>query len=101
MEQPDPPTALFSSQNLITIGVVRALVDLGLHGTTALEGFDDVLLAEAVRPGLTVLAQDPVGLGRAGAERLFARLDGDESPTSETVLPVRLIERGSGEIVGP
>jgi LacI family transcriptional regulator len=98
MKAPDPPTALFSSQNLITIGVVRALVDLGLHGTTAFVGFDDVMLAEAVRPGLTVLAQDPVGLGRTGAERLFARLDGDESPTSEVVLPVRLIERGSGEI---
>src|SRR3954471_15296710 len=78
-EAPDRPTALFSSQNLITIGVVRAWVELGLHGTTAFVGFDDVLLAEAVQPPLTVLAQDPVGLGRAGAERLFARLEGDES----------------------
>jgi LacI family transcriptional regulator len=98
LEEGDPPTALFSSQNLITIGVVRALVDLGLQGTTAFVGFDDVLLAESLQPGLTVLAQDPVGLGRAGAERLFARLDGDESPASEVVLGVKLIERGSGEI---
>jgi LacI family transcriptional regulator len=101
LEGPDPPTALFSSQNLITIGVVRALVELGLHGTTAFVGFDDVLLAEAVQPPLTVLAQDPVGLGRAGAEKLFARLDGDESEASQTMLPVRLIERGSGEIAAP
>jgi LacI family transcriptional regulator len=99
MEAGDPPTALFSSQNLITIGVVRALVDLGLQHSTAFVGFDDVLLAESLQPALTVLAQDPVGLGRAGAERLFARLDGDESPTSEIVLGVKLIERGSGEIV--
>jgi LacI family transcriptional regulator, galactose operon repressor len=101
LEGADPPTALFSSQNLITVGVVRALVDLGRHGTTAFVGFDDVLLAEAVQPGLTVLGQDPVGLGRAAAERLFARLDGDDSPVSELVLPVRLIERGSGEIPAP
>src|SRR5262249_55015629 len=96
MESDEPPTALFSSQNLITTGVVRALVDLGLHRTTAFVGFDDVLLAESLQPGLTVLAQDPVGLGRAAAERLFARLDAAEWPPSGGVLPVRASERGWG-----
>jgi LacI family transcriptional regulator len=95
---PEPPTALFSSQNLITIGAVRALVELGLHGRIALVGFDDVPLSDAVRPGLTVVAQDPGALGRAAAERLFARMDGDSSRAREVVLPVSLIERGSGEI---
>jgi LacI family transcriptional regulator len=94
----EPPTALFSSQNLITIGAVRALVELGLHGRIAVVGFDDVPLSDAVRPALTVVAQDPAALGRAAAERLFARLDGDSSPAREVVLPVSLIERGSGEI---
>jgi LacI family transcriptional regulator len=95
---PEPPTALFSSQNLITIGAVRALAELGLHGRVALVGFDDVPLSDAVRPGLTVVAQDPAALGRTAAERLFARLDGETSPAREVVLPVSLIERGSGEI---
>jgi LacI family transcriptional regulator len=95
---PEPPTALFSSQNLITIGAVRALVELGLHGRVAIVGFDDVPMSDAVRPGLTVVAQDPGALGRTAAERLFARLDGDTSPAREVVLPVSLIERGSGEI---
>jgi LacI family transcriptional regulator, galactose operon repressor len=95
---PEPPTALFSSQNLITIGAVRALVELGRHGRTAIVGFDDVPMGDAVRPGLTVVAQDPGALGRTAAERLFARLDGDGSPAREVVLPVSLIERGSGEI---
>jgi LacI family transcriptional regulator len=94
----EPPTALFSSQNLITIGAVRALVELGLHGRVAIVGFDDVPLSDAVRPGLTIVAQDPGALGRTAAERLFARLDGDSSPGREVVLPVSLIERGSGEI---
>jgi LacI family transcriptional regulator len=98
LSAPEPPTALFSSQNLITIGAVRALVELGLHGRIALVGFDDVPLSDAVRPGLTIVAQDPAALGRTAAERLFARLDGDSSPAREVVLPVSLIERGSGEI---
>jgi LacI family transcriptional regulator len=98
LTRPDPPSAVFSSQNLITIGAVRALVDLGLHGVIALVGFDDVPLGDAVNPGLTVVAQDPATVGRTAAERLFARLDGDTSPAREVVVPVRLIERGSGEI---
>jgi LacI family transcriptional regulator len=98
LSAPEPPTALFTSQNLITIGAVRALVELGLHGRTALVGFDDVPMSDAVRPGLTVVAQDSAALGRTAAERLFARLDGDATPAREVVLPVSLIERGSGEI---
>jgi LacI family transcriptional regulator len=94
----DPPTALFTSQNLITIGAVRALHSLGLHEQIALVGFDDIVLADAVSPGLTVVAQDPGGLGRAAAELLFERLDGFDGPSRRVELPTRLIARGSGEL---
>jgi LacI family transcriptional regulator len=94
----DPPTALFTSQNLITIGAVRALHSLGLHERVALVGFDDIVLADAVSPGLTVVAQDPGGLGRAAAELLFERLDGFDGPSRRVELPTRLIARGSGEL---
>jgi len=93
-----PPTAIFSSQNLVTIGVIRALRELGRHRDTALVGFDDVPLGDLLEPGVTVVAQDPHAIGRIAAERVFARLDGDESPAARTVVPTRLIERGSGEL---
>ncbi len=95
----DPPTALFTGQNLITIGAVRALHALGLQHSVAMVSFDDIVLADAVDPGLTVMAQDPGGLGRAAAELLFERLDGFDGPSRRIVLPTTLIERGSGEIV--
>ena len=94
----DPPTAIFTSQNLITIDAVRAIHDLGLERSVALVGFDDVVLGDVVQPGLTVLAQDPVGLGRQAAELVFSRLDGFDGPTREIVLGPVLIERGSGEL---
>jgi DNA-binding LacI/PurR family transcriptional regulator len=94
----DPPTAIFSSQNLVTIGVVRALRELGRHRDTALVGFDDVPLADLLEPGVTVVAQNPQEIGRIAALRVFARLDGDDSPAARTVVPTRLIARGSGEI---
>jgi LacI family transcriptional regulator len=95
---PDPPTALFTSQNLVTIGAVGVLHALGLQHAVALVGFDDVALSEVVDPGLTVVDQDAATLGRAAAERLFARLDGDRGPTQRLELPARLIVRGSGEL---
>jgi LacI family transcriptional regulator len=94
----DPPTALFTSQNLITIAALQALHDLGLQREVAMVGFDDVPLAGVVEPGLTVVAQRPVDIGRSAAELLFARLDGDRGPSRRVVQPTALIERGSGEL---
>lgn len=93
-----PPTALFTGQNLITVGAVRALHELGLQHEIALVGFDDVLLADVVEPGITVVAQDPLTLGRRAAELLFSRLDGHQDPWQRVVVPTALIERGSGEL---
>ncbi|ANJ28717.1 LacI family transcriptional regulator [Agromyces aureus] len=94
----EPPTAIFGAQNLVTIGVIRALRELGRHRDTALIGFDDVPLGDLLDPGVTVIAQDPHTIGRLAAERVFARLDGDESPAARVVVPTVLIERGSGEL---
>lgn len=93
-----PPTALFPAQNLVTIGAVRALRRLGLQHEIALVGFDDLPLAELLEPALTVVAQDPEKIGALAAERVFARLAGDDSPARNYTIPTRLIVRGSGEI---
>jgi LacI family transcriptional regulator len=94
----EPPTALFAAQNLIAIGAMRALRHAGLQHRVALIGFDDIVLADMVDPGLTVVAQDPVALGVAAAGILFRRLDGDASPPHHVVIDVELVARGSGEI---
>jgi LacI family transcriptional regulator len=94
----DPPTALFSAQNLITIGAVERLHALERQRAVALVGFDDLTLAGTVEPGLTVVAQNAHEIGRLAAELLFARLDGDGGPTRRTEVPTTLIERGSGEL---
>ena len=97
----DPPTALFTARNDITIAAVRTLQRSGLERSTALVGFDDFPLADLVRPGVTVMAQDPTAIGRRAAELVFARLAGDHSPHRTAVVRTRLVERGSGEIAPP
>jgi len=98
---PNPPTALFTAQNLVTIGVARALRRLGREHEIALVGFDDFPLADLVTPGITVVAQDPAKIGRLAATVLFDRMAGDTSPPATHIVPTQLIRRGSGEIRPP
>jgi LacI family transcriptional regulator, galactose operon repressor len=90
-----PATAVVTGNNRITVAVLRALA--GTPARPALIGFDDFELADLLDPPVSVVASDPGVLGRAAAELLFTRLDGDDSPPRRLVLPVRLIPRGSGE----
>ncbi len=89
-------TALITGNNRITVLVLRALA--GAVHRPALVGFDDFELADLLDPPVSVIALDPAVLGKAAAELLFARLEGDSSPPRRIVMPVRLIPRGSGEV---
>ena len=101
LAEPDAPTAIFASQNLLTIGVVRALHQFGRQHSIALVGFDDLPLVDLLNPGVTLVLQDVAGLGTATADILFRRLDGDTRPSERIILPTTLIPKGSGEILGP
>jgi LacI family transcriptional regulator len=98
---PHPPTALFTAQNLITIGALQALRRMGRQHEVAMVGFDDFRLADLLDPPVTVVAQDPHTIGRLAAEHVFRRMDGDTSPYVTEVVETRLIARGSGEIPPP
>jgi LacI family transcriptional regulator len=92
-----PATALVTGNNRITLLVLRALATMR-GWRPALIGFDDLELADLLRPSLTVIEQDASELGRIAAELLFARITGDRRPIRRVVLPTRLVARGSGEI---
>ena len=66
---PDPPTAVFSSNIPCTMALVLALQQAG-RTDVAVVGFGDFPMAEALTPAVTVLDQDPAGLGRIAVERL-------------------------------
>ena len=98
LADPAPPTALFTAQNVITVGAIGALREAGAQHTTALVGFDDIPLAAHLSPPVTVMAQDPSRIGREAATIVFDRLDGVTTAATEVVVPTTLIIRGSGEI---
>ncbi|MEV3931437.1 LacI family DNA-binding transcriptional regulator [Streptomyces sp. NPDC053728] len=97
LELASPPTALFAGNNIVALGVVAELARTK-RKDVAVVAFDDVPLAEALEPALTVVAQDPEEIGRKAAETAMARLDGDRSRARTITVPTRLIVRGSGEL---
>lgn len=98
LDRPEPPTAIFSGQNYFTIGAIKALRARGLQRDVAIIGYDDFALADMLDPSVTVIAHDPAEIGRAAAELLFRRLDGDSSPSQHLVCPFEVVARESGEI---
>jgi LacI family transcriptional regulator len=90
-------TAIFASNPRAAVGVVGALHTLG-RTDVAVVSFGDFPLAAALSPSITVIDQDPFHVGRAAADRLLARLDGDDGPPADVRIPTPLIVRGSGEL---
>jgi len=96
--QPDPPTAVFSVNIPCTMALVMALQRAD-RTDVAVVGYGDFPMAAALAPAVTVVDQNPGELGRVAVQRLLRRLE-DPAATvrHRTVLPVRLIPRGSGEL---
>lgn len=96
----EPPTAIFTAQDIITMTAVGVLQRRGLADRIALVGFDDFELADLLQPGITVVAQDPYRIGVIAASlALGDDCSGDEHPVEgQHVVRTQLIVRGSGEI---
>jgi LacI family transcriptional regulator len=92
------PTAIFTAQNLLTIGTRLALRSLEAENTIAHVGFDDIPLGTLLDPGITVIAQDPPALGSLAAQMLLHRIRNPHGEPETVQVPVTLLTRGSGEI---
>jgi LacI family transcriptional regulator len=98
---PDAPTAIFTAQNLLTIGARMALQHVGAERTVAHVGFDDIPLAELLDPGISVIAQDPPALGELAAQMLLHRIRDPHGAPETVEVPTTMLTRGSGEIPPP
>jgi DNA-binding LacI/PurR family transcriptional regulator len=98
LSRADPPTALFVTNNLMTIGAMQAIRENGLRcpRDISVVGFDDFEWAEAFDPPLTTVAQRPYEIGRRAAQTLLAMIRGRPGAETGVVrLGVELKVRGS------
>ncbi|QDB79855.1 LacI family DNA-binding transcriptional regulator [Georgenia wutianyii] len=97
LDAPDPPTAVFTFNDQMAIGVYRAAAARGVRIPQDLSviGFDDLyVVSSELTPGLTTMALPHREMGRLAARALIAELDGGE-PTGEQLVPCPLVRRGS------
>lgn len=95
------PTAIFGTNNFISIGVMKALRDAGISvpEDIAVVGFDDLPTTMVVEPILTVVAQPAYEMGQRATELLLQRLSGQlPEENQEIILPTTIIERQSSGV---
>lgn len=94
---PEPPTALFCTENDAMTGSLRALraASLRVGADVSLIGFDDSSWAAVMEPPLTMIEQPTLALGARAAEVLFAVIDGETAPAGLHTLRTRFVERSS------
>jgi LacI family transcriptional regulator len=97
LDLPQPPTAIWTVNDLLAVGALRAIHERGLRipDDVALAGFDDISLAEQLYPPLTTVKMPAQELGRRAAEFLFERLEDPRRDLMQEWMPVRLVARQS------
>jgi LacI family transcriptional regulator len=98
LELDEPPTAVFTVNNLVALGAIEAVRahELEVPDDIALVCFDDIEYASRLYPFLTVMAQPAETLGRLGTQLLLERIEGraPEQPRV-VVLPAQFVVRQS------
>ena len=91
----DRPTAIIGANNVIALGALQAIVDLGFRcpEDMSLTGIDDVPWASLVRPRITTVTQPIEEISRIGIEWLIERMTVGEAagPPRARTFPPRFI----------
>jgi LacI family transcriptional regulator len=97
LDLPDPPTAIFASNDVMAMGVMDAIRHRGLRvpDDVSVIGFDDIPQASVVRPALTTINQPLEKMGRVATQVLLGLLDDPEKDIERIELPTQLVIRDS------
>jgi LacI family transcriptional regulator len=98
LELDEPPTAVFTVNNLVALGAIEAVRAAGreVPDDVALVCFDDIEYASRLHPFLTVMEQPAETFGTLGTQLLLERIDGRASTKRRTVvLPAQFVVRRS------
>lgn len=93
----NPPTALFTGNNLITLGALEAIHERGLRipEDISIIGFDDMYWAKSLNPPLSSVRQPGQEIGKRATELLFQRIEDQSRPKVRLTLKTELIIRKS------
>ena len=92
LQRPHRPTAIFVSNGLMAIGVLRAIAQANLRcpQEIAVASFDDSDLSEVLNPPLTSVVQPAYEIGYRGVELLLERIQLSKNPGKKVFRKLRL-----------
>ncbi|RLB08119.1 MAG: LacI family transcriptional regulator [Deltaproteobacteria bacterium] len=95
---PHPPTAIFSLNDYMALGVYDALLEEGVRvpEDMALLGFNDIEFASLHMVGLSTVSQKKYTLGSMAVRRLMERIEGDQAGREYILEPELIIRRSCG-----
>ncbi|HET6986170.1 MAG TPA: LacI family DNA-binding transcriptional regulator [Kribbella sp.] len=93
----DRPDGLVCANDELALAALTTFAahGVGVPGDIVVTGWDDVMAARYVTPGLTTVRQPMAELGRMAAQRLHERVTGDRSRARNDVLATQLVLRDS------
>lgn len=97
-----PPTAVFAANNFLAVGVIQSLRRRGLRvpDDISVVCFDDLGIASALDPFLTVAAQPAYQFGALGVQLLVERIEaGPDAERRTIILPSELVIRSSAKAI--
>ncbi|MER7249668.1 LacI family DNA-binding transcriptional regulator [Kribbella sp. NPDC000426] len=92
-----PPDGLVCANDELALAAMSVFATNGVDvpGDVVVTGWDDVMAARYVSPGLTTVRQPMIELGRLAAQRLHERVTGERSRARNDVLATQLVLRDS------
>jgi len=92
-----PPDALFTGNNLITLGALETIhrKKLRIPEDIAIVGFDDMYWSNSLNPPLTAVRQPAYEIGKRAAELLIQRIDDPSRQSIQMILNAELKIRSS------
>jgi len=93
----NPPDAIFTGNNLITLGALETIHSrkLSIPKDIAILGFDDMYWAISLNPPLTAVRQPAYEIGKMAAEQLISRIKEPARPNVSIILKTELMIRSS------
>lgn len=97
MNRFNPPTAIFTANNMMTLGCLRYLTEnkIQVGKDISLIGFDDIDILRSIGFALSAVSRDEKKMGEVAMNMLVKRMNGMTAIRKCEIVPTHLILRGS------
>lgn len=94
---PEPPTAIFASNDIMAAGVMKAASEAGvaIPAGVSVVGFDDSDIAAMMTPALSTIRRPLAEMARSATARLLRMVARDDADIEDEQIDLRLVERSS------